>query len=146
MLPLPSKKFYKKINTMLKQYETVVIFSPLLSEDELKNAMNGYTKWLKKKKAELVHQENWGLKQLAYAIENKNSGYYMVMEYKAESEIVAELEVELVRDNDRVLRFLTVLLDKYALKYNDDKRAGLVGKNKKFSNKKVEVSSTEEKA
>ncbi len=127
---------------MLKQYETVVIFSPLLSEDELKTAITGYTKWLKKHKAELVHQENWGLKQLAYPIANKHSGYYFVMEYKATNELVGTLEVELVRDNEKVLRFLTVLLDKYALKYNDDKRAGLVGKSKKVSStKKVEAAS-----
>ena len=126
---------------MLKQYETVVIFSPLLSEDELKTAITGYTKWLKKNKAELVHQENWGLKQLAYPIANKHSGYYFVMEYKATNELVGTLEVELVRDNEKVLRFLTVLLDKYALKYNEDKRAGLVGKSKKVSStKKVESS------
>ena len=129
---------------MLKQYETVVIFSPLLSEDELKTAINGYTKWLKKNKAELVHQENWGLKQLAYPIANKHSGYYFVMEYKASNEIVGTLEVEFVRDNEKVLRFLTVLLDKYALKYNDDKRAGLVGKTKRnTSSRKVESVVTE---
>ncbi|MEN9521968.1 MAG: hypothetical protein RL065_345 [Bacteroidota bacterium] len=124
---------------MLKQYETVVILSPLLSEDELKSTINGYTKWLKKKKAELVHQENWGLKQLAYPIDNKHSGYYLVLEYKADNTIVSELEVELVRDNDRVLRFLTVLLDKYALQYNENKRAGLVGKNRKPSTKKADA-------
>ncbi len=120
---------------MLKQYETVVILSPLLSEDELKQAVAGYTKWFKKKKIELVHQENWGLKQLAYPIANKNSGYYLVLEYKSNVEAVAEFEVELVRDNDRVLRFLTVVLDKYALKYNEDKRAGLVGRSKKVAPK-----------
>jgi len=116
---------------MLKQYETVIILSPLLSEDELKTAISGYTKWLKKKKAELVHQESWGLRQLAYPIENKHSGFYVVLEFKAENTTVAELEVELIRDNQRVLRFLTVALDKYAIKYNEDKRAGLVGRNKK---------------
>jgi small subunit ribosomal protein S6 len=124
---------------MLKQYETVVILSPLLSEDELKSTITGYTKWLKKKKAELVHQENLGLKQLAYPIENKHSGYYLVLEYKADNTIVSELEVEFVRDNDRVLRFLTVLLDKYALQYNENKRAGLVGKNRKTSSKKADA-------
>jgi small subunit ribosomal protein S6 len=124
---------------MLKQYETVVILSPLLSEDELKSTITGYTKWLKKKKAELVHQENWGLKQLAYPIDNKHSGYFLVLEYVADNTIVSELEVEFVRDNDRVLRFLTVLLDKYALQYNENKRAGLVGRNKKSSPKKADA-------
>ena len=128
---------------MLKQYETVIILSPLLSEDELKNAVNGYTKWLQKKKAEVLHQENWGLKQLAYPIENKQSGFYVVLEYQAEHDVVAEMEVEMVRDNERVLRFLTVLLDKYAIKYNNDKRAGLVGKNKKNVNSKSEAAPTE---
>jgi len=68
---------------------------------------------------------------LAYPIENKHSGFYVVLEYKAENTTVAELEVELIRDNLRVLRFLTVALDKYSIKYNEDKRAGLVGRNKK---------------
>jgi small subunit ribosomal protein S6 len=130
---------------MLKQYETVVIFSPLLSEAELKNAIGNYTKWLKKHKAELIHSESWGLKQLAYPIENKHSGYYAVLEYKADAKTISELEVEFVRDEEKVLRFLTVLLDKYAIKYNDDKRAGLVGKNKKSSaSKKAETASNAE--
>jgi small subunit ribosomal protein S6 len=135
---------FKKNIIMLKQYETVIILSPLLSEDELKNATTGYSKWLKKKKAEMVQEESWGLKQLAYPIENKHSGFYLVLEYKAEHKVVNELEVELVRDNDRVLRFQTVLLDKYAIKYNDDKRAGLVGRSKKVTAPKVVEPAVEE--
>jgi small subunit ribosomal protein S6 len=78
-----------------------------------------------------------------YPIENKQSGFYVVLEFKAEHGVIAELEVEMVRDNERVLRFLTVLLDKYSIKYNNDKRAGLVGKNKKNVHPKVEAAPAE---
>ena len=110
---------------MLTQYETVFILTPVLSEDDAKKSINNYVELLKSQGAEIVHQEAWGLKNLRYQIAKKNTGIYNVVEYKASGKVVDTLEVAFRRD-ESVLRYLTVRLDKYAVKYNDDKRAGIV--------------------
>ena len=117
---------------MLAQYETVFILTPVLSEDDTKKSINGYIDLLKSQGAEIVHQEHWGLKNLRYQIGKKNTGIYHVLEFKSTGKAVDTLEVAFRRD-EGVLRYLTVRLDKYAVKYNDDKRAGIVGRNKKVN-------------
>ena len=114
---------------MLEQYETVFILTPVLSEDDAKKSINNYVELLKSNGAEIVHQEHWGLKNLRYQIAKKNTGIYHVVEYRSEGKALNTLEIAFRRD-ENVLRYLTVKLDKYAVKYNDDKRAGLVGRNK----------------
>ena len=112
---------------MVRQYETVLIFTPVLSEGELKKAIEKYLDFLKKVKSEIVHEENWGLKQLAYAIQKKTTGYYYLVEFKTEAANIKNFETELSRD-EHVMRYMTTRLDKYALDYNEKKRAGLIGK------------------
>jgi len=120
---------------MLGQYETTFILTPVLSEDEAKKAINAFVETLKNQGAEIIHQEHWGLKNLRYQIEKKTTGIYHLVEYKAPAKAVDTLEIAFRRD-ESVLRYLTVRLDKYAVKYNDDKRAGLVGRGKKVQSPK----------
>ena len=120
---------------MLSQYETTFILTPVLSEDDAKKAINAYVELLKNQGAEIIHQEHWGLKNLRYPIQKKTTGIYHLVEYKSEPKAVQTLEVAFRRD-ESVLRYLTVRLDKYAVKYNDDKRAGLVGRGKKVQSPK----------
>ena len=122
---------------MLTQYETVFILTPVLSEDDAKKSISNYVDLLKAQGAEIVHEEHWGLKNLRYQIAKKTTGIYHVVEYRGTGKAVDTLEVAFRRD-ENVLRYLTVRLDKYAVKYNDDKRAGLVGRNKRVSNAKKE--------
>ncbi len=122
---------------MLSQYETVFILTPVLSEDDAKRTINGYLDVLKSRGAEIVHEEPWGLKNLRYPIRKKTTGIYHVVEYTGDGKAVDALEIAFRRD-ENVLRYLTVKLDKYALKYNNDKRAGLVGRNKKVNPVKEE--------
>lgn len=117
---------------MLSQYETVFILTPVLSEDDTKKAISAYVDLLKSQGAAIVHEEHWGLKNLRYPINKKTTGIYHLVEYKSEGKVIDTLEIAFRRD-ENVLRYLTVKLDKYAVKYNDDKRAGLVGRNKKVS-------------
>ncbi len=115
---------------MLSQYETVFILTPVLSEDDTKKAISAYVELLKSQGAEIVHEEHWGLKNLRYPIKKKTTGIYHLVEYKGEGKVIDLLEIAFRRD-ESILRYLTIKLDKYAVKYNDDKRAGLVGRNKK---------------
>ena len=99
---------------MLKQYETVFIATPVLSDAQMKEAVAKYTDFIKSNGGEIVYEEDWGLKQLAYPIQHKTSGFYYLVEFKAEPEFVANLEIQYKRD-ERILRFLTVALDKDAV-------------------------------
>ena len=106
---------------MVKQYETVFIANPVLSEDQMKETVKKYEDQLTNNGAEIVHEENWGMRKLAYPIQKKSTGFYQLIEYKAEGNVIADVETELKRD-ERVLRFLTVKLDKHAVAYNEKKR------------------------
>lgn len=106
---------------MLKQYETVFIMTPVLSDEQMKETVEKYLKFLKAKEAEIVFEDNWGLKKLAYPIMKKSTGFYQLIEFKADPSIIKEWEVTFKRD-ERILRFLTVALDKYAIAYNEKKR------------------------
>ncbi|QRR00950.1 30S ribosomal protein S6 [Dyadobacter sandarakinus] len=115
---------------MSKQYETVFILTPILSEAQAKDAVEKFTTIITANGGSIVHEESWGLRKLAYPIQKKNSGFYHVVEYTAaEGNVVDVLETEFRRD-ERILRFMTIALDKHALAYNEKKRKGLVGRKK----------------
>ena len=105
----------------MNQYETVFILTPVLSEDQMKETVKKYEDQLTNNGAEIVHEESWGMRKLAYPIQKKSTGFYQLIEYKAEGTVIADVEIELKRD-ERVLRFLTVKLDKHAVAYNEKKR------------------------
>jgi small subunit ribosomal protein S6 len=106
---------------MDNQYETVFIITPVLSDAQMKEAVQKFKDMLKERGAGLVHEEHWGLKKLAYPIQKKSTGFYHLLEYQAEGSLIEDLEIEVKRD-ERVMRFLTVKLDKHAVKYNEKKR------------------------
>ncbi|MBQ9309662.1 MAG: 30S ribosomal protein S6 [Bacteroidales bacterium] len=106
---------------MLKQYETVFIATPVLSDAQMKEAVAKYTGLITANGGEIVYEEDWGLKQLAYPIQHKTSGFYHLIEFKANPEFVNTLEIQYKRD-ERILRFLTVALDKDAVAYAEHRR------------------------
>jgi small subunit ribosomal protein S6 len=106
---------------MLKQYETVFIATPVLSDAQMKEAVKKYTDLITANGGEIVYEEDWGLKQLAYPIQHKTSGFYYLIEFKAAPEFVNTLEVQYKRD-ERIIRFLTVALDKDAIAYAEHRR------------------------
>ncbi len=115
---------------MGRNYELVIVITPVLKDAEQKELANAYIDLLKTYGAEIIEKDFWGLKQLAYPIKKKTTGVYMVVEYKSEVDVVDKVELQLKRD-ERILRFLTTRLDKHAIEYNDKKRQGLVGRNRK---------------
>ena len=107
---------------MLKQYETVFIMTPVLSDEQMKETVAKFTKLLKDNGAEILNEETWGLKKMAYAIDKKSTGFYCLVEFKAEPSVVDRLETGYRRD-EKVIRFMTVKLDKYAVAYAEKRRA-----------------------
>ena len=100
----------------MNHYETVFILNPVLSEDQIKEAAKKFESFLSDKKAKFINKENWGLKKLAYPIQNKKSGFYHLFEYTVDPSAIDSLEVEFRRD-ERVMRYLTVKLDKFAIEW-----------------------------
>ena len=109
-------------NKMIKQYETVFIATPVLSEAQMKEAVKKYTDLIVRKGGEVVYEEDWGLKQLAYPIQKKTTGFYYLIEFKADSQFIERLETEYRRD-ERIIRFLTFAMDKHAVAYAEKRRA-----------------------
>ena len=100
----------------MNSYETVFILTPVLSEEQMKEAVEKFKGFLVENGAEIINEELWGLRKLAYPIQKKSTGFYVLLEYKAEPTIVKKLDVAFRRD-ERVIRFLTFRLDKYAEEY-----------------------------
>ncbi|HYG15286.1 MAG TPA: 30S ribosomal protein S6 [Bacteroidia bacterium] len=114
----------------LKNYESVIIFTPVLSDDQLKDAVGKYRQLITEHKGEIVHEENWGLTKLAYPMQKKSTGFYQVFEYKATTDFIKVLELQFKRD-ERIMRFLTTAPDKHAVIYNERKRRGEFNQPKK---------------
>src|ERR1041384_6562334 len=102
---------------MSNQYEVVFIMTPVLSEEQMMDTVTKFKKILSDNGSEIVHENNWGLRKLAYPIQKKNTGFYYLIEHKGPGEIINKFELELRRD-ERIMRFLTVALDKHAIAYN----------------------------
>ncbi len=105
----------------MNQYETVFILNPVLSEDQIKETVKKYEDILVSNGAKMISKEDWGLKKLAYAIQHKKSGFYHLFEYQVPGEVINMLEVEFRRD-ERVMRYLTVSLDKHAIAWAEKRR------------------------
>ena len=108
----------------MNQYETVFILTPVLSDEQMKETVAKFEKVLTDNGAEILNKEAWGLKKLAYNIEKKTSGFYNLIEFKADPTVINTLEVGYRRD-EKVIRYMTVKLDKYAVAYAEKRRAKL---------------------
>ncbi len=105
----------------MNQYETVFILTPVLSDEQMKETVAKFRKLLTDNGAEILNEEAWGLKKMAYAIEKKSTGFYCLVEFKGEPSIVNTLETGYRRD-EKVIRYMTVRLDKYAVEYAEKRR------------------------
>ncbi len=121
---------------MVRQYETVFIVTPVLSEEQIKETVKKYQTLLTDNGAEIVFENNWGMRKLAYPIQKKTTGFYYLIEFRAEGEVIAKLETAYKRD-ERLLRFLTVSLDKHAIAYNEKRRANGLKSQQKAAEERV---------
>jgi small subunit ribosomal protein S6 len=106
---------------MLNQYETVFIATPVLSEIQMKETVQKFKMIITDNGGEIVHEENWVLRKLAYPIQKKSTGFYYLIEFKAEGALIEQLEVQYRRD-ERIIRFLTFKMEKAAVEYAEKKR------------------------
>lgn len=125
---MAAKKTKEKV--VLNDYESVIIFTPVLSDEQLKDAVAKYRALITEDGGELVHEGNWGLTKLAYPISKKTTGFYHIFEYKADPAFIAKFELAFRRD-ERIMRYLTTVLDKHAVVYNQRRRNGEFNQSKK---------------
>ena len=107
----------------MNNYELMVIFTPVLSEEEFKSVQKKYADLIAENGGAAVHSNAWGLKSLAYPIEKKTTGIYWVLEYNGPADLNEKLKIQLLRD-EHVMRHVITRLDKYAVEYNYKKRTG----------------------
>ena len=112
---------------MANQYETVFILTPVLSEKQVEETVTKFEDFIKEQGGEVLHKENWGLKKLAYSIQNKKNGFYHLIEFQGEGDIVDKLELAYRRD-ERIMRYLTVAMDKHHVEFAAKRRAKLSNK------------------
>jgi len=103
--------------------------NPVLSDDQVRETVKKFITYLKGKKAKISHEENWGLKKLKYVIQKKKTGFYYLIEFQAEGSVINNFEIEFQRD-ERVIRWQTIKLDKFAMEYAERRRKKLSEKAK----------------
>lgn len=123
---------------MVKHYETVFILTPVLSEEQAKETVKKYKEFLEQNGAQNIYEEFWGLRKLVYPIQKKTTGFYHLFQYETErNDLVSLLELNFRRD-ERVMRYLTVKLDKYGIEWNE-KRKKQQAENKNKEKNKIEL-------
>jgi len=122
---------------MLKQYETVFIATPVLSDSQVKEAVKKYRDFITENQGEIVHEEDWGMRKLAYPIQKKSTGFYHLIEFKAEPTLIEKLEVQYRRD-ERIIRYLTFSMDKHAVEYAERRRTTRAAAKEEKQTKKRE--------
>ncbi|MDR3286786.1 MAG: 30S ribosomal protein S6 [Prevotellaceae bacterium] len=106
----------------MNHYETVFIVTPVLSESQVKETVKKFRDFIAENGGEIDYEEDWGLRKLAYPIQKKTTGFYHLIEFKAEGEFIKKLEIQYRRD-ERIIRFLTFKMDKHSFEYAEKKRS-----------------------
>lgn len=122
--------------TNLTSYELVVVFTPVLADDDFRNAQKKFSDFITANGGTISHEEPWGMRAMAYPIQKKTTGLYWLLQYTAPSDVNTRLEVQMNRD-ETVMRHMITRLDKYSLEYNDRRR-------RKASEKPAETRATEQ--
>ena len=108
---------------MTNRYETVFIMTPVLSDEQMKETVQKHKKNLEDAGVKIFHEESWGLRKLAYPIQKKSTGFYYLIEFEPEDpQVIKDMELNFKRD-ERIIRFLTIRMDKHAVTFNENKRA-----------------------
>jgi len=95
----------------MRRYETIIILDPDLSEEQKQPFFDRLNELIPKEGGFFILMDDWKIKQLAYEIRKKARGHYIRLEYCGKGVLVSEIE-RFCRIDDRVLKFMTVLLEK----------------------------------
>ena len=125
----------------MNSYETVFILTPVLSEEQAKEAVQKYQEEINSLGGKIKHSENWGLRKLAYPIQKKSTGFYFLLEFEGDGSIISKLEVNFKRD-ERIIRFLTVKMDADHIGWAETRRSKIKERKKEEKVKKKKKNKT----
>jgi small subunit ribosomal protein S6 len=97
----------------MRRYETFIIIDPDLSDEERSPIFEKVKDLIQQEECLLVMLDEWGSRRLAYEIKKKSRGHYVRLDYCGIGKLVDEME-RFFRIDDRIMKYMTVLLDKYA--------------------------------
>jgi small subunit ribosomal protein S6 len=95
---------------MNKNYETVFIINPVLSEKQVEDTVKKYKKILDTGKVKTVCDESLGFKELAYPINNKNSGFFHLFQYETRGE-GRLIEIKIIGSFSLFVKYLDKSID-----------------------------------
>lgn len=113
-------------NTIIEErvYESTYLITPELNEGLYDEIIKRFNKLIEDNGGKFINQEIWGYRKLAYPINKRETAYYVFQEFTAPSDMVHVLEREFNYD-ERIIRYLTVKLDKHMLAWNEKRRSKL---------------------
>lgn len=97
-----------------KMYESVVLINATLEDEQIESTIARIHEVITANGGEIVETDKWGRKRLAYPIKKAKSGYYLVLRFKAPTELISTLERN-YRLDENIIRYITIALDKFAL-------------------------------
>lgn len=111
--------------------------TPVLSDKQVKECADKFRTFIENNKGKILHEESWGLRKLAYSIQKKSHGFYHLIESEIGGDVISKLEIEFKRD-ERILRFLSVKMDKYAIEFAESRRKKKIQEVVKENDKNIE--------
>ncbi|HOI30640.1 MAG TPA: 30S ribosomal protein S6 [Melioribacteraceae bacterium] len=97
-----------------RNYESVVLINAALEDDQIESTISRILEVITTNGGEIIEADKWGRKRLAYPIKKAKSGYYLVLRFKAPTELISILERN-YRLDENIIRYITIALDKNAL-------------------------------
>lgn len=91
----------------MRQYETIYILRPALSEGEYEEAQKKFVDLIENNQGVMIKVDQWGERTLAYPLNKMKKGFYVLLEYCGEAGLIEELE-RVFKLDDRILKFQTV--------------------------------------
>ena len=106
----------------MNRYETMLILDTALDQEKINSVISRYEEMIKEN-GEIIEIELWGKKRLAYQINKKPTGYYVLYKYKAASEIPSKMVYDF-NINSSVLRYMTIVVDKKMIRQEEIDKKG----------------------
>jgi len=97
-----------------RSYETTYIVNASIEDSQIESTVSHNSEVIERNGGTITATNRWGRKRMAYAIEKKNNGYYVNVEFDGPGQLIPQLERVYLLD-ENILRFLTIALDKRAL-------------------------------
>ena len=108
---------------MTNFYEMTYILNPVLDEEKFSEIVEYVNKLITDNGGEITEVDEWGVKKLAYDIDNKGTGYYVNLYFTATPNVIEQVEKNM-RIHDDIMRYLTLKYDSKMKRHFELKKKG----------------------